>query len=69
MAQEIDWSKFEGDPEPLLSCRCGARYRSYVKANYRAGLGLTPQKPCPECGRSDNIWRVSHGPEEFAVRG
>jgi hypothetical protein len=63
----IDWSKQDGTPEMSCTCRCVfARlkdgdeipiFRSHAK--FIANVGLRSRKPCPDCGRDDNLSSVS----------
>jgi hypothetical protein len=60
----IDWSRFDGDAESNCTCRCVfARlkdgdeiptFRSHIK--FVGAIGkLIARKPCPDCGRHDNL--------------
>lgn len=59
----VDWSKHDGTSESYCTCRCVysrlkdgdevPTFRSHVK--YVAGVGLVSRKPCPDCGRTDNL--------------
>lgn len=69
---EIDWRPFDGDPEPACTCRCVFErlkdgdeiptFRSHVKI---VGGSIITRKPCPDCGRTDNVRSVSSDPEPF----
>lgn len=53
-----DWSKFDGIREQENFCRCGAVFMSHTKfARLQDKLRLITQKPCPRCGRNDNVKR------------
>jgi hypothetical protein len=65
---ESDWSVFDGAPESTCTCRCVyaalkdgdeiPTFRSHAK--YVGALGaLRSRKPCPACGRTDNLRSVS----------
>lgn len=59
----IDWKVFAGLPENNITCGCVfARlkdgdtiptFRSHAK--YIKGCGIITQKPCPDCGKNDNV--------------
>ena len=59
----IDWTKHDGVSESNCTCRCVydrlrdgdliPTFRSHAK--YVGGLGLRSRKPCPACGRHDNL--------------
>ena len=67
IAGDIDWSKFDGTSESNCTCRCVfARlkdgdeiptFRSH--AMFFLPSGLRSRKPCPDCGRTDNLHSVS----------
>ncbi len=65
--EEIDWRPFDGDPEPTCSCRCGVDFRSHAKAFYEGGRVAYSRKPCPSCGRHDNIRAIRSDWERFVV--
>lgn len=61
---KVDWSSHDAHPESTCTCRCVfARlkdgddiptFRSHAKFAASAG-GLISRKPCPDCGRHDNL--------------
>jgi len=68
--EKIDWSVFDGDPEYNCTCRCGAQFRSHYKAFYdRGGRAVYSRKPCPGCGRHDNISGIRSDWESFSLGG
>jgi hypothetical protein len=56
----IDWSVFDQYSESWCHCRCGTEFMSHTKM-VRVGTELVciSRKKCPDCGRDDNIRRVS----------
>lgn len=65
----IDWTKHDGTSESFCTCRCVfgrlrdgddvPTFRSHAK--YISGIGMRSRKPCPDCGRDDNLHSVSTG--------
>lgn len=67
MTHAIDWSKF-GPVSSTCYCRCDGAFRSHAKAVFVDGRAVCiSQRVCPECGRNDNIYRVSHDPERVTL--
>ena len=68
---EIDWTVFDGDPEDILTCACGARFMGHCKAVYQGGeRGMYSRVPCPACGSTDKIRGASSaGWESQSIRG
>lgn len=65
---KINWSVFNNDPENNCYCRCGAIFRSHAK--FVGVLGkMVARKPCPACGKNDDMQRVSSDPESFIIKG
>jgi len=66
----IDWSGFDKYEESVCDCRCGTSFLSHdklIKDGDR--LKIVTRKPCPSCGRNDDI-RAVHGPTEvWSVKG
>ncbi len=61
---DIDWSEFDGIPEHSLGCCCGTSFRGHAKVIYEGEhRGVYSRVPCPACGRSDQIKRISSDPE------
>lgn len=57
---QIDWSVFERFEQNTCECRCGTEYRSHSKVvNTADGMKVFTRKPCPNCGASDRLRRVS----------
>ena len=68
--EKIDWTPFDGDPEYNCTCRCGAHFRSHAKVIYEGvGRGMYSRKPCPGCGRHDNISGVRSDWDRFSLGG
>ncbi len=68
MEKEIDWSPFDGDPESDCTCGCGQHFRSHVKAFYGGGHRVAySRKPCPRCGRNDNVKGMRSDWEPFSI--
>lgn len=67
VADEIDWTIFDGDPECTCYCRCGKVYRSHFKYYGRISSTVT-RKPCSGCGSHLNCYRISSDPETWSVR-
>jgi len=63
----IEWRAFDPYPEDTLTCRCGAVYRSHAKFVIKPRSGLLARKPCPKCGRVDDIRRASSDPEVVRI--
>lgn len=66
----IDWSTHDGTPESTCTCHCifgrlkdgddVPTFRSHAK--FVSGpdtAGIVSRKPCPDCGRTDNLRSVS----------
>lgn len=68
--ESIDWSKFKGEPENTVYCRCAVIYRSHTKLVATAnGFEHHSELPCPNCGKSvNNMLRVSSDPELQILR-
>lgn len=61
----IDWSKLS---ECTVYCRCDTVFRAKHKINYETHRGEI-DRPCPGCGKTDDIRRASHDPERLTIRG
>lgn len=57
----IDWTPVDKFPESTIECHCGQTWRSHAKcvALPDGGLALVARRPCPGCGRSDNLRRAA----------
>jgi hypothetical protein len=66
---DIDWSIFSPGDEGQVSCRCGGSYSSHVKGIWVAEdqYKMHSQRPCPNCGQDDDIYRVTTEPESFTI--
>ncbi len=64
---KIDWSGFDKYPESTCVCRCGAVYRSH--AQYIRPVGTAVRKPCPGCGKQDDVISVRGDPETYSLKG
>jgi len=60
-----DQIRKNGDP-PECSCRCGMTFHSYAQLDMDRRKSIT-EKPCPGCGKTDDIWRGSYPPESFTI--
>lgn len=68
MATPIDWSVFDKYPDDTCFCRCGSEFRSHAKfATVAGSSGLVSRKPCPACGKADDIWMVSADSETYTL--
>lgn len=63
----IDWTVFDKYPENTCECMCGVQWMSHGKFVAAAG-GVVSRKPCPGCGRSDNIRAMYGTPETWSVK-
>jgi len=65
----IDWSVFDGLSESTCMCRCGTVFRSHSKlaAVEPSGFVLTIRRPCPACGRNDNVSSARSDWEEYKI--
>jgi hypothetical protein len=69
MNEPIDWTDFDGTSEQTCRCRCGTVFRSHARVRYDAGIRPIARKPCPGCGKSDDLWAISSDPELFTIEG
>lgn len=69
MADVIDWTVFDKYSEDTCYCGCGAVFRSHGKFVNKPKCGLVTRKPCPACGKNDDICRLSADPETFTIKG
>lgn len=64
----INWAPCDGYPEDTCRCRCGAIFRSHVKAlNGPKGFMMMSRKPCPACGRRDYLKEARGEPEQWTI--
>ena len=48
------------EPEDNCICRCGEKYKSRTKfESSPSHIGVVSEKPCPNCGKTTNLKRVS----------
>lgn len=67
---EIDWSVFDKWPESECECRCEEFFQSHAKCAFLTeAFMLQSRKPCPGCGRSDNLRTVRSEPETMTISG
>ena len=66
---EIDWSEFNKWPESEITCGCGAVYQSHCKFVNEPKRGTVSRRPCPGCGRTDDVRQASSPPERMTIRG
>ena len=59
----IDWSNFDAYSESTCYCRCMAIFRSHARFVANPEPGLVSRKPCPKCGSTDHLFRVSSDQE------
>ena len=66
--EQVDFSAFENDPiSQTMYCNCNAVYRSHGKLVMEPKPHYVTLKPCPECGKNNDIRRVSNDPEIFTI--
>lgn len=78
----IDWSRHDGLPESECYCKCHMNslkdgdsveptFMSHTKtmAGPDGKLCHYSRKPCPRCGRHDNLARTSSGPMRETYHG
>jgi len=70
----IDWSKWDRDRTPEMNCTCRCvfarlkdgdeipTFRSHAK--FVANVGMLSRKPCPDCGRNDNLRSIGSDRED-----
>lgn len=63
-----DWAKFDTYPEATCYCRCGVVFRSHSQIDMHVCRSIS-RKPCPGCGKQDELRRVSHDPETDYIHG
>lgn len=64
----IDWTPFDKYTENTVDCHCGAAYRSHTKAVIDSGsVRIASRRPCPKCGKTDNVRRASSDIEEVVI--
>lgn len=60
-----DWSKISS---ASCFCRCGREFRAKAQIDMERRRSVS-EIPCPGCGKTDDLWKVSGDPETFEVRG
>ena len=66
--EQVDFSAFEHESiSQTMYCRCNAIYRSHGKLVMESKPHYVTQKPCPGCGRNNDIRSVSNDPELFII--
>ena len=63
----IDWSVFDKFSESTCACNCGAEFRSHAKSVFDPAARIVSRKPCPSCGRNDDLRRVASDTEVYAL--
>jgi len=60
----IDWTVFDKYPENTCECHCGTTFRSHSKAVILddGSMGLFARKPCPNCGKNNEMRAVRSDP-------
>lgn len=69
LSDGVDWTPFKQWSLSTNYCRCGAVYHAYYKVRRlenKGYVGVT-DRPCPACGRYDNVRRSSTEPEAFSI--
>lgn len=67
MTQAIDWCAFAAYPEDTCVCRCGCEFRSHGRFVVGERPGLISPKPCPGCGKSDDLRAVRSDVETMKI--
>jgi len=67
VADEIDWTVFDGNPEMTCHCRCGEVFRSHAKFYGRIRHTVT-RKPCPACGSHLDCNMIESDVETWGIR-
>lgn len=62
---DIDWSKFTG-LEDTCYCKCGKIFGSHAKYVMAVKKMIT-RKPCPQCKKNNDCWRVTSEPEIMTI--
>ncbi len=65
---DVDWTVFDQYPESTCYCNCDAIFRSHAKIVMSIRRSVS-RKPCPDCGKNDNLRRVSSDPETYIIGG
>ena len=68
-APAIDWSRFDQYPEDTAYCACGTVWRTHGKFVYEPAPHVEARKPCPGCGKTDKVRRLSSDPELVTIVG
>jgi hypothetical protein len=63
----IDWSGHDKYSEHTNTCRCGAVFRSHAKF-VMDKCRMVTRKPCPACGRDDDLSRCESDSEVETLR-
>lgn len=66
-SMSIDWSAFDKFPQDTCYCRCGTAFRSHGKFVMAPSPGIVSREPCPSCGKTDDIAKVSSDPELYTL--
>lgn len=64
----FDWSSFDKHAEDTCSCRCGAYFRSHGRFFLEPKPHIESRKPCPSCGKVDDLKGVHSDPETMEIR-
>lgn len=66
--QKINWSLSDKFPEDTVTCKCGAVFRSHVRAVTVDGKVVTiSRKPCPKCGKDNSFRSVKSDPHIMEI--
>lgn len=62
------WNELREHRESNCDCRCGATFRSLAQVDYEADpVKFVSERPCPQCGRTDDLRAIRSDPERFGV--
>lgn len=64
---DVDWTNHDRYAENTCHCRCGAVFRSHSKF-VMDPPHIEARKPCPACGRTDDLRKAESDPEPMFVR-
>jgi len=59
----IDWSAHDKYSENTCYCRCESVFRSHAKAVFEPTARIVSRKPCPSCGRTDDLRKIESDSE------
>lgn len=62
----VDWTKCKKEVTTTCMCMCNTEFRSHGRVDYET-LKLVSKNPCPNCGSSTNLRRISEDPEKWTI--